>query len=309
MTTPSFTRRTAIVDAHAHLYDGEANRYGIFSRKDPGFEAFDGDYSALPRTYLLDDYLQATSSRKIDGLIWHEFISEDPIKEVRWAQQLAEASEVPIALVGQVDFCDPDLPERLDIYRSLSNLTAVRQHLGWDNHNPLRRFAPRADLMADPKWLKGLERLNGADLRCGLEVFAPQLPDLLNVVRQYPQIGFTVAVMGWPIDLGVDGYERWQSDLDAISRCGNTCVSISAVECIFGMNWNEEQLKRWIMSLAEMFGPKRCMFGSHMPIDALSHGFDRLYDAYERILSVFSPDERDDMFRATALSWFRVPRQ
>jgi predicted TIM-barrel fold metal-dependent hydrolase len=200
------------------------------------------------------------------------------------------------------------LPERLDIYRSLSNLTAVRQHLGWDDHNPLRRFAPRADLMADPKWLKGLDRLKGAALRCGLEVFAPQLPDLLNVVRQYPEIGFTVAVMGWPIDLGVHGYGRWQSDLGAISRCGNTCVSISAVECIFGMNWNEEQLKPWIMSLVEMFGPKRCMFGSHMPIDALSHGFDRLYDTYERILSVFSSDERDDMFRRTALSWFRVPR-
>ena len=75
------------------------------------------------------------------------------------------------------------------------------------------------------------------------------------------------------------------------------------------MNWNEEQLKPWIMPLVEMFGPKRCMFGSHMPIDALSHGFDRLYDAYERILSVFSSDERDDMFRRTALSWFRVPRR
>jgi len=46
-----------------------------------------------------------------------------------------------------------------------------------------------------------------------------------------------------------------------------------------------------------------------MPIDALSHGFDRLYDAYERILSVFSSDERDDMFRRTALGWFRVPRR
>src|SRR5215470_17985675 len=109
MTTPSFTRRTAIVDAHAHLYDGGANRYGIFARKDPGFEAFVGDYSALPRTYLLDDYLRATSSRKVDGLIWHEFISEDPIKEVTWAQQLAAASEVPIALVGLVDFRDMSL--------------------------------------------------------------------------------------------------------------------------------------------------------------------------------------------------------
>ena len=53
--------------------------------------------------------LRATSSRKVDGLIWHEFISEDPIKEVTWAQQLAAASEVPIALVGLVDFRDMSL--------------------------------------------------------------------------------------------------------------------------------------------------------------------------------------------------------
>jgi predicted TIM-barrel fold metal-dependent hydrolase len=309
MTVASSIGVTAIVDAHVHLYDNRANRYGIFEREDPGFEAFVGDYSALPRTYPIDDYLHATSSRKIDGIIWHEFIAEDPIEEVRWAQQLATSSEVPMALVGLVDFRDPDLPERLDIYRSFSNLTAVRQHLGWDEHNPLRRFAPRADLMKDPDWLRGLERLKGENLRCGLEVFASQLPDLLNVVGRYPDIAFTIAVLGWPLDLSSDGYARWRSDMSAISRCDNTCASISAVECIFGMNWSEQQVKPWIISLVELFGPKRCMFGSHMPIDALSYGFDRLYGTYENILAEFSDDERDDMLRRTALDWFRVQQR
>jgi predicted TIM-barrel fold metal-dependent hydrolase len=72
------------------------------------------------------------------------------------------------------------------------------------------------------------------------------------------------------------------------------------------MNWSEQQVKRWIISLVELFGPKRCMFGSHMPIDALSYGFDHLYETYENILAGFSEDERDDMFRRTALGWFRV---
>ena len=113
-----FGRGSAIIDAHAHLYDSWANRYGIFERRDPGFESFVGDYSSLPRTFLLKDYLRATRSRKIDGIIWHEFMSEDPIKEMTWAQELAAASDVPMALVGLVDFADPGLPERLDIYRS-----------------------------------------------------------------------------------------------------------------------------------------------------------------------------------------------
>jgi predicted TIM-barrel fold metal-dependent hydrolase len=298
----------AFVDAHAHLYNSLVIRHGIFERKDPIFEALVGDYSALPRTYLLDDYLRATTSRKVEGIVWHEFITEEPLKEIAWAEKMAAASAVPMALVGLVDFADPGLPQRLEVYRPLPNLTAVRQHLGWDERNPLRCIACRSDFMTDPAWLKGLDRLGGENLRCGLEVFAPQLPELLTVVRGHPDIAFTIAVMGWPTDLGSDAYARWRSDMSALGRCENTCASISAIECIFGMSWTEEQVEPWILSVVEAFGPKRSMFGSHLPIDALSHGFDRLYDAYDRILAAFSEDERDVMFRTTASNWFRLPK-
>lgn len=306
MTIASSPNRPVIIDSHAHLYDSRVIRYGVFERKDPKFEALVGDYSALPRTYLLDDYLRATRSRTVEGIVWHEFISEDPLKEMAWAEELAAASDVPMALVGLVDFADPGLPQRLEVYRSIPNLTAVRQHLGWDARNPLRCMASRGDFMTVPAWLKGLNRLDGQNLRCGLEVFAPQLPQLLAVVRAHPDIAFTIAVMGWPLDLGSDAYARWRSDMNALGRCENTCADISAIECIFGVSWTEEQIEPWITSAVEAFGPTRCMFGSHLPIDALSHGFDRLYNAYERIVAAFSEDERDAMFRTTALNWFRV---
>lgn len=306
MTISSSPGRRALVDAHVHLYDHRAIRYGIFEHRDPVFEALVGDYSALPRSHLLDDYLRATRSRKVEGIVWHEFISEDAVAEVAWAGKLAATSEVPMALVGLVDFADPGLPQRLDIYRAIPNLTAIRQHLGWDAHNPLRRMTSRPDFMSDPAWLRGLDSLIGQDLRCGLEVFAPQLPELLAVIRAYPDIAFTIAVMGWPTDLGPDGYARWRSLMNDLGRCENTRVSISAIECIFGLDWTEARIEPWIMAIIEAFGPTRCMFGSHLPIDALSYGFDRLYDAYEGIVATFSEDERDALFRRTALNWFGV---
>jgi len=307
MTTASPSPGQAIVDAHVHLYNGRAVRYGVFARRDPTFEALVGDYAALPRSYLLGDYLRATRSRKVEGMVWHEFIADDPFQELAWVNNLAAASEVPMALVGLVDFADPGLMQRLDAYRAVPNLTAVRQHLGWDAQNPLRRMASRPDFMTDPAWLKGLGRLDGTELRCGLEVFAPQLPRLLEIVGGHPGIGFTIAVMGWPIDLGPAAYARWRSDLRALGRCENTCATVSAIECIFGMGWTEAQVEPWIMSVVEAFGPSRCMFGSHLPIDTLSHGFERLYDCYERTLAAFSEGERDAMFRTTASTWFRVP--
>ena len=295
-----------IVDAHVHVYDADVNRHLFLEEKDDVFEALVGDYSALPKKYPLQSYLNDGKSYQIEGIIWHEYLSNDAIKEAQWAQRLAETSMVPVAIVALVDFLDPRLEERLDTYRSLPNVTAVREHLAWDVVNPLKRFAKRADLLSDPAWRNGVARLRGHDFKCGLEVFAPQLPDLLKVVRLYPDVGFTLAVLGWPIDLSPAGFMRWRKDVAELSRCENVCASISAVECIFGMQWTLEQVSPWIRSLIEMFGPNRCMFGSHMPIAALSVGFERTYTAYQELVADFSESERDRMFRGVAHDWFRV---
>ncbi len=50
-------------------------------------------------------------------------------------------------------------------------------------------------------------------------------------------------------------------------------------------------------------------FDPDLPIRGLSHGFDHLYDAYEHIVSGFSDDEKDRMFRGTAAAWFRIPQR
>jgi predicted TIM-barrel fold metal-dependent hydrolase len=294
-----------IFDAHVHLFDSEANSHAFLEREDATFRAIVGDYSALPRRYLPEDYLTASATCQVEGIVWHEFLSADPLGEARWGQRLADAARLRQPLVVLVDFIDPALQQRLEAYTALPTVVAVREHLGWDTGNALRRFAKRPDLLTDPAWREGLGALRGHGFKCGLEVFAPQLSDLYDVVRRHPEIGFTLAVLGWPLDLSPAGYARWRHDLAPLSRCANVCAEISAIECIFGMNWHREQVAPWILTLIELFGPARCMFGSHLPIAGLSRGFERLYEAYQQIVAEFSADERDDLFRGTAAAWFR----
>lgn len=296
-----------MIDAHVHLYDSTAVGYGIFGRRDATFEALVGDYSELPRRYTVDDYRRATAARPVAGIVWHEFIADDPVTEIRWAQRLADTADLPMALVGIADFADPQLAARLELLGSLPNVTAVRQHLGWNPTDPLRRMAARPDYLTDPVWQAGLARLGRTDLRCGLEVFAPQLGELTAVLRRHPDIGFTIAVLGWPTRLDADGKSRWQADMAALSRCENAVASISAVECIFGLDWDRDIAVDWISTVVELFGADRCMFGSHLPIDGLSYGFDRLYRAYDRVLAGCSADERQAAYGGTARRWYRVP--
>ena len=39
-----------------HLFDCKANTYAFLEHEDRSFKAIAGDYSALPRRYLTDDY-------------------------------------------------------------------------------------------------------------------------------------------------------------------------------------------------------------------------------------------------------------
>jgi predicted TIM-barrel fold metal-dependent hydrolase len=295
-----------ITDSHLHFYDHKANTHSFLDERDLNYESFVGNYEALPRTYLPKDYLHDARSVKVEGVIWHEFISSDPIKEVRWANNLAEKVPFPCALVGLVDFLDPHLQETLEIYSHIPRVKGVREHLIWDPKNPRKRFAKRPDVLKDVQWQKKFQILRNYDYKCALEVFAHQLPDLIHIVKKNPSVGFTLSVMGWPLDLSTQGRKEWIQYMEILSQLENTCLSISAIECIFGMDWSVEQIKPWILEAIERFGAERCMFGSHLPIAKLSRSFDELYDAYFQLTASASSSEKELLFSKTASNWFRL---
>src|SRR5215475_6173171 len=286
-----------IVDVHLHLYDHLQNRHEFLESEDKMFRALVGDYSSLPRTYFLKDYLADASDVEVEGLVWNEFLSTDPVKEVRWAQSLAEKSLVPVALVGLVDLLAPDLEKTLDTYSQCSHLVAVRQHLGWDETNPLRRFAPRGDLLSDPRLLQGLKSLARYKFKCSLEMFAPQLKDFRAVVEKNPDISFWIPVIGWPLDLSEAGFARWKQDMQGLSAFPNVNVTVSALECVFGMDWAVADATPWIEALFELFGAGRIMFGSHRPLCKLSRSFPNAYRAYEEFVERLPESEQDAVFR------------
>jgi predicted TIM-barrel fold metal-dependent hydrolase len=294
-----------IVDAHLHFYDYTQNRHAFLEHPDPGYEAFVGKYERLPRRYVPTDYLDDIRDYNVEGVVWHEFLSSDPRREAEWAQRLATASGLRHALVAQVDFLSPDLEATLEHYAQLPRLTAVREHLVWDHANPLRRFAKRPDLLRDPAWRSRVRLVQRYGYRCGLEVFVHQLPDLVRVVRAYPEIGFTIALMGWPVDLSADGFRRWKRSLADLAACDNICVDISALECIFGSVWSVEQAAPWIGTAIEMIGVSRCMFGSHMPIGRLAMSFTELYGRYAQLVAGYSDSEIDELFFGVANRWFK----
>jgi len=69
-------------------------------------------------------------------------------------------------------------------------------------------------------------------------------------------------------------------------------------------DWTLSQIRPWLLEVADIFGPERCMLGSDLPIENLRSGFEPLYAAYDAIFSGFSDDERAMLFGRTAERWY-----
>jgi predicted TIM-barrel fold metal-dependent hydrolase len=141
--------------------------------------------------------------------------------------------------------------------------------------------------LQDHRWRHGLEELRGRRFRCSLEVFSPQLPNLLPVFEGNPEVGFTLAVMGWPADAEQETFRRWRSDLRRLSVCPNTRIIVSGLECIFGMNWVVQDAEPWLDAVFEIFGFERTMFGSSFPYraprDPIRVAIRQLFCAHRRL--------------------------
>ena len=297
-----------VVDAHAHLYDWRQNRYLFLEKPDFLFEALIGDYSSLPRVFELDDYLKLNSAATVCGIVWHEFMSTDPVREVAWAQELAMHSPVPMTIVGRVDFLAPDLENTLEQYMRYPNVSAVREHLGWDIHRAERRFATRGDLLTHPQWLSGLDKLSCTPFRCSLEVFLSQLPTLAHIFESHPEIGFSIAVMGWPSGTDQENFAKWKESLRRLAACANVSITISALECVFGMNWRPAQAQPWVDTVFEMFGTGRVMFGSHSPIAALAANVSSPYASCLQLTAALTAEERQAVLHDNAREWYFTAR-
>jgi predicted TIM-barrel fold metal-dependent hydrolase len=295
-----------LIDAHIHLYDNNVIPHDHLNKKNPVFEELLGDYSSLPKKFLWDDYLKQIDDYEVKGLVWHEFVSDLPRDETIWAQSYLSTLDIEFAMVCAIDFSNEQCRELLDFYQQFSHVSSVRQHMVYHPTNPMKRFTDIPSYFDNTTWQKNIKALAHADLKCNLEVGSNQLDGVYEVVKNNPNIGFTIALMGWPYDTSKECFLHWKKQINKLKALENTCFIASAVECILGINWSCDDLKPWLLTLIETVGIERCMFGSHSPICSLSKSLAQQIACYQQLLPGLSQHEQELFYYGVAKSWFNV---
>ena len=114
------------------------------------------------------------------------------------------------------------------------------------------------------------------------------------------------------------GVANWRSGMVNLARCPNVYVKLGGLGMPYlGFGFDQlkapassEQLAQawgpYIEHCIQAFGPNRCMFESNFPPDRASADFHVIWNAFKRIASGYSADEKRALFHDTAARAYRL---
>jgi predicted TIM-barrel fold metal-dependent hydrolase len=297
-----------IVDAHAHFWNLQAHYHPWLCDPEPIPFRY-GDYSAIRRTYLPDDYRRDGQDFNVVGMVHveTEYDPRDPLGETRWLTQLAERRGLPTACVGQAWFDRRDVAEVLAGQAEFPLMSGIRHKpAAVDDPREARRGAPGS--MDDPVWRRGYGLLAEHGLSFDLQTPYWHLDAAAALAADFPEIRIIVNHTGLPADRSAEGLAAWRAALETVAARDNVALKISGLG-LPGRPWTVAGNGPVVRDAIAIFGVDRCMFASNFPVDSLVGDFRTIFSGYRAITADFPPEEIASLFHDNAVRYYRLHQE
>ncbi len=294
-----------LIDAHHHLWDLGANDYPWLSHQpEPHF--FLGDYSALRRNYLPDDYRQDAGPHNVLATIHceAEWNRADQVGETAWITQVNAIHGFPNAIVAHAWFHTPESAEILARQAAFPLVRGIRS-------KPVTSLSPNGmtpgapGTMQDDAWLRGFVNLERHGFSWDLRVPFWHLPEAAEVAAAFPRTPIVLNHTGFPWDRSGEGLRAWRRAMETIARQPNVHLKVSE----FGLKdqpWDFASNRRIVLDAIAIFGIGRCMFASNAPVSGLRIGYGALVSSVNRMLEGFSQQDKRRFFIENAANFYRL---
>jgi len=249
------------------------------------------------------------------------------VGETEWV--VANAEPITEAIIGTSDLrLGPLVDEtlRAHVEAGAGRFRGIRQRATWDPSELIRRGDPDPGscLLLDADFRRGFEVLHRRGLSFDAWMYFPQLPDVVDLARAFPEATIVLNHLGGPIVLGpyTDRGEvlgRWRALMVDVASCPNIALKLGGIGMpLYGLDWHkrptrpsvDEVVDAWgepIRWCIEAFGADRCMFESNFPVDGVSMDYATLWGAFDVITADLSAGERAALFHDTAANVYRLP--
>ena len=323
-TEPIVEPGLPIVDPHHHLWDGSRPRYLLDELRtdtDSGHN--------IVATVLVE----ARSMRRASGPL-----EMRPVGETEFANGVAAMSASGTygstrhcaGIVGHADLtlgsrAEPVLEAHIraggDRFRGIRHITA------WDADNSVRNpaYSPPGGLLGDAAFRAGFALLGRLGLTFDAWLFHPQIDELTDLARAFPETRIVLDHVGGPIGIGSYGSRRaevlpvWAASIRRLARCPNVYVKLGGLGMrLGGFGFHEQPeppssealaaaWRPYVETCIEAFGPARAMFESNFPVDKGSYSYAVvLWNACKRLAHGASDAEKAELFSGTAARFYRL---
>ena len=293
--------------------------------------------------YLRDDFLRdasgghrIVSSVAVEcGAMYREGGAPElqPVGETEFLESIAvedSRAATPTAVAaGIVAYADLTLGDGvagvLEAHREASptRLRGIRYSTMWDASDSFRSV-PRPGLLRDNAVRKGFACLQPLGLSFDAWLYHPQIPELVDLARDFPDVPIILDHIGGPLGLGPyesrrdEVFQAWSADITALSSCPNVVLKLGGVGSLrSGYDWHQRTPKPGSAELAEAmrpyfefciekFGAGRCMFESNFPVDRVSYSYASVWNAFKLMAQGYSDAERDALFHDAAARVYRL---
>ena len=332
-----------IVDPHHHLWDWRSRLPHMPAPSHP-FEAI---LRQSPR-YLLDELLaDSGSGHNVTATVYVEcgsFYRADgpdamkPVGETEFVNGVAAMAASRLygdmracaGIVGHADLALGDaVAPVLDAHLAAGGgrFRGIRHMMAHDPDpavlGPLSHAS--AGLCANPAVRAAIRHFAARDLSLDLWVLEPQLAELIELARAFPDVTMIVDHVGTPTGIGhysgkhQERFAGWAAHIRTLVDCPNVHMKLGGLgmpfcgfDTISGPNERPssevlaDTWRPYIETCIDAFGANRCMFESNFPVDRWGADYATLWNAFKRIAANASTDEKAALFAGTATRVYRL---
>ena len=202
----------------------------------------------------------------------------------------------------------------------------IRHSAAWDADAQVlgAPFHAPPGLLADAAFREGFAQLAPLGLSFDAWVLEPQLGDVLNLARAFPETTIVLDHCGTPLGMASYGgklperFEAWRGAIRELATCPNVQVKLGGLAMPFcglpdhgpeaGLS-SETLAAMWrpyIETCIESFGPNRAMFESNYPVDKWAGSYAVLWNAFKRLTQGASAEEKAELYAGTATRAYRL---
>ena len=322
---PALEPALPIIDPHHHLWDFPSHRYLL-----DDLLADTGSGHNIEQTVFIEC-----------GVFYRPDVSKamSVVGEVEFVNGVAALAasgrygptKVAAGIVGRADLTLGAKVEEVltaQIAAGCGRFKGIRHAAGWEDrtreiHNS--HTNPPQYLYRDhAAFREGFAKLGELGLSFDAWLYHTQLGDLIDLARSFPDQPIVLNHVGGPMRLGwyaqhkAQVLEAWRDAIVELAGCQNVSMKLGGL----GMKLNgfgfenraqapssDELVDAWrpfIETCIEAFGAARCMFESNFPVDKISGGYGNYWNAFKKLASGASVDEKAQLFKQTAKRFYRL---